>query len=393
MEHKLTQNIWKYTIASVANKRIFVAILGAYYLTVPGVTAYTIGLITLISSVASFIFEIPSGYVSDKIGHKQALVISRICTLLSSIVFVFSTSVPLLILASVLLSIGSAFNSGTGSAFVHETLRALNRDNEYSTVSGKISSIGFGVPIVLTVLIPFLVSISYKIPFVVMSVIDIIGLIAVLSLTKPPVSQVQIEEIQASNFKQVVRESYNLNYFTIAIFSGLLSAVLLGISAFRAPFQVELGISVIWFGVFIGLGRGLASLILIYSSRFEKYFNLVSFFRFQYIVHTLLIIGIATIHNIYVVIALFILNSGLHWGLSKIDEGYQLKIIKTSNFKATLLSLGSQIESVLTAVIGFGLGWVIVKSSYSLGFLYLAIASLLFFIFLNFRMSKIYKGL
>jgi MFS family permease len=393
MNKKLESNIWKYAIASVANKRIFVAILGAYYLTIPGVNAQVIGIITLCASIASFLFEIPSGYVSDKIGHKQALIISRIGTLLSSVCFVFADNVFLLIAASVLLSLGAAFNSGTASAFMHDTLRALGRDKDYSSVMGKISSIGFGVPIALTVFIPFFVGISYKIPFIVMGIVDVIGLIAILSLTKPPVIEMNIEEIQASNFKEVFKEAYRLNYFTIATFSGIISAALLGISAFRAPFQLDLGISVVLFGVFIGIGRALASFILIFSNRIEKYFNMASFYRFQYLLHTLLIIGIATTRNTYVVVALLIINSGFHWGLSKIDEGYQLQIIKGSKFKATILSIGSQIESALTAGVGFTLGWVIQKSSYATGFLYLGLATGVLLTILHVRMSRLYKGL
>ena len=393
MNQNLQSNIWKYTIASVANKRIFVAILGAYYLTIQGVDAQVIGIITLCASLASFVFEIPSGYVSDKIGHKEALIISRIALLLSSVCFLFASNIALLIVASIFLSIGSAFNSGTASAFMHETLKSLGRDSEYSSVMGKISSIGFGVPIILTVLIPFFVSISYKIPFLVMAIIDVVGLIAILALVKPPATQMSIEEVQASNFKQVFKEAYRLNYFTIATFSGIISAVLLGISAFRAPFQIGLGIPVIWFGVFIGLGRALASLILIYSTRVEKYFTLVSFYRFQYILHILLIIGMAITQNVYVVVTLLIINSGFHWGISKIDEGYQLKVIRESKFKATMLSIRAQIESALTAGIGFLMGWIIVRTSYDTGFLYIAVIAGIILTALHIRMMRIYRGM
>lgn len=392
MDNTLKNNIWKFTIASVANKRIFVAILGAYYLTIQGVTPQVIGTITLFGSLASFSFEIPSGYVSDKIGHKQALIISRVSMLLSSLCFLFSNNIPFLIIAAVVMSIGFAFNSGTGSAFMHETLKGLNRDNEYSAVMGKISSIGFAVPIAMTVLVPFLVGISYKIPFLLMSIVDIIGLVAVLSLKKPPVEQLHIEEIQASSFKTVLKEAWNISYFTVAVFSGLISATLLSVSAFRAPYQVELGVAVMWFGVFIGIGRALASIILMYSSRFEKYFTLVSFYRFQYVLHMLLIISVGLTQNAYIIVTLFTLNSGIHWGLSKIDEGYQLKIMSKSKFKATLLSIGAQIESILTAGLGFLLGWMIQRFSYGTGFLYIGIIAGVVLTVLHLRMIKKYKN-
>lgn len=44
MNSKLHSNLWKYALILISKKRIFVAILGAYYLTVPDVQAADIGL-------------------------------------------------------------------------------------------------------------------------------------------------------------------------------------------------------------------------------------------------------------------------------------------------------------------------------------------------------------
>lgn len=69
---------------------------------------------------------------------------------------------------------------------MHETLRTLGREHEYTKVMGKISSLGFAIPIVLMVTVPFLVSISYKLPFIISVITDTIGLIAALALKVPP---------------------------------------------------------------------------------------------------------------------------------------------------------------------------------------------------------------
>jgi len=154
---RLHQNIWKYALVLIAKKRIFVAILGAYYLTISGVTPQVIGVILLASYLAGFILEIPSGYASDKLGHKQALVISALLFICSTLLFLFANNIAFLILGGICMSAGIAFHSGTGSAFMHETLRGLKREHEYTQVMGKLSAIGFGVPIILTVLVPFFV--------------------------------------------------------------------------------------------------------------------------------------------------------------------------------------------------------------------------------------------
>jgi len=373
IQKKLQSNIWKYAVLLVANKRIFVAILGAYYLTIPGVTPKIIGTILLMGNLSGFLFEIPSGYVSDKIGHKQALIISRIAMLISTTFFLFANNIILLILGSIFLSAGFAFMSGTGSAFMHETLRGLKRENEYTKIMGKLASIGFAIPILLMVTVPFLVGISYKAPFAIALVIDVVGFLMAISLVVPDVSQEHVEEVGTTNFKQVLQEGYRLNFFSLALFSGIISGILFAVGGFRAPYQSFLEIPVIWYGVFFGMGRALASLMLAYSGKIRKIFTIPSFYGTQLVIFTFFIFVLGLISTWWIVVLAFLIINAFSWGLSKIDEGYQLEVIKSSKFKATLLSAGSQIEQVFAAIAGFGGGFVIEKVSYQHGFLYLGI--------------------
>lgn len=369
MEQSLQSNIWKYTLLLIANKRIFAAILGAYYLTISDVTPKIIGTLLLAGSLSGFVFEIPSGYLSDKIGHKLTLVVSRVLMLMSTAFFLISYNITFLILGAIFLSASAAFHSGTGSAFMHETLRGLKREHDYTKVMGKVSSVGFAVPVIFMVLIPFLVSASYKTPFLIALVIDVIGLLVAISLVVPPVPQEHIKEIGAKNFKQVLQEGYRLHFFSIALFSGIISGTLFGVGGFRAPYQVFLEIPVIWYGVFFGIGRVFASLMLAYSGTIKKHLTIPAFYGFQLILYTFTILVLGMISDWWVVVTVFIIINAFHWGLSKIDEGYQLDIIRSSKFKATLLSTGSQIDQAVSVITSFGLGFIIERISYQYGFL------------------------
>lgn len=196
MDSKLYANLWKYTLLLVANKRVYVAVLGAYYLTIPNVTEASIGMILLAGSLAGFLFEIPSGYLGDRMGHKVALVFSRVCMVLSTLCFLLASDLLLLVLGSVFLALGHAFHSGTGAAFVHETLRALGREQEFSRLMGRASSIGFAVPVVFMIATPFLVDISFRLPFAVALIFDVVGLLVTLTLITPPVPQQAIDEVR-----------------------------------------------------------------------------------------------------------------------------------------------------------------------------------------------------
>ncbi len=372
----LEANVWKYGLYLVTNKRIFAAILGAFYLTIPDVTPKILGVIMIAGSLSAFIFEIPSGYLSDKMGHKEALVVSRVIMLCSTLLFLFADSISFLILAGVFMSASQAFFSGTGSAFMHETLRALKREGEYTKVMGKLSSAGFAIPVLLTAAVPFLIELSYKMPFVVGLVLDIVGLITALSFTKPHVTAVEIAEIKAKNLFHVLRESRQLNLLPVALTSGIISGTLFVMGGFRAPYQTLLDVPVIWYGVFHGIGRLLASLMLAYSDVIRNTFPFRRFYISQMILFSFLILSLYFLESSVYVVSIFILLNAFQWGLGQVDLGYQLDLVRSHSHKATLLSISSQFDHITAIIYGLVLGMVIEYTSYQTGFLVMGIALL-----------------
>lgn len=377
MSAALQSNIWKYTVLLVTNKRVFVAILGVYYLTIPGVTPFWIGMFLLAGNGASFIFDIPSSYIADKIGHKDALVLSRGIIFLSTFFFLFATNVWWLVVGSVLMSMGFAFLSGVGSAFMHETLRSLGRADEFTAITGKASSIGFFIPAVMAAIVPFSVGISYKIPFIIMLCFDVIGFIVTLSLVRPAVSPEHVAEVSETKFFEVVRQGLALRFFRIATFSGIVGALIYAVDGFRGPYQLLLGVPVIWFGIFFGTGRALAALMLAYSGTIHRMVgDVYSFQRMQIVVYGVLLLILGLITNPWIVVVVFILDNALKYGLSQVDTGYQLDVIRDHKFKATLLSAGNQIQNVISMCAVAAIGISIERFGYQYAFLVFAIVFL-----------------
>ncbi len=370
--NSLESNIWKYAIFLITNKRVYMTILSAYYLSIPETTTQDIGLILFWGSISRFIFEIPSGYFSDKIGHKQSLILSRVLMLLSTIFFLIAETFLPLVIGTILFAISFSFTTGTGSAFMHETLQGLGREDEYSKIMGKIKAIGFAVPIPLLVLTPFLVSIDFKAPFIIALIIDIIGLLVTISMVKPRTKQSHIEEINNKNFKQVIQEGYKLNFFQFALFTGLIGGIIISILSFRPAYQSFLEIPIMYYGIFFGIGRGLASIVLAYSGRIKNMFNIYSFSKFILIAYSLIILALGVTNNAFIVIGIFIFISVLHMGLLQVEEGFMLEIIKDSKFKATLLSMKSQIGAIANGVSAFFIGYIVLRTSYQESFLYLS---------------------
>lgn len=372
----LKSNIWKYAVFLIANKRVFSAILGAYYISIPNVGAREVGIILLAGSVAGFLLEIPSGYISDKIGHKQALVFSRVCAALSTVFFLFANDLNYLILGGVFLSFANAFLSGTGAAFMHETLRGLKREDDYAEVMGKIRSIGFAIPAVIAMAVPFLVVYSFKLPFLVGLIFDVVGLLIAASFIAPNVTQEHIDEVNATNFIDVVKEGKRLQFIRIVLFAGILSGLITIAGRYRGVYWSVLEVPVIYYGVFLGIGRIFISLLLLTSGKLKKILSYYNYLAIRSIVFFILIASMGFITVPWMVVVIFVVINIFSFGFGTLNNSYMLDIVGKSKFKATLISMRAQTNVLVIGIGSYLFGLSADKLGYENSFLILAVTLL-----------------
>ena len=74
--------------------------------------------------------EVPSGYLSDRIGRRVTLLVSAIAAVFASLMLLFGTSFEVFVLAQIFWGASAAFASGTDSSLLFESLSALDREDE-----------------------------------------------------------------------------------------------------------------------------------------------------------------------------------------------------------------------------------------------------------------------
>ncbi len=89
------------------------------------------------------VFEVPSGYFSDRFGRRKTLLISGVSFICSYLIFLFSAGFFGLACGQILLALGIAMMSGTDSAFLYDSLATLNRDEEYADHEARGQKFGF----------------------------------------------------------------------------------------------------------------------------------------------------------------------------------------------------------------------------------------------------------
>ena len=87
-------------------------------------------LLAAIYDIATTLLEVPSGYLSDRVGRRFTLIMAMLATGLGCLVLGLAQSFIFFAIAQVLLGAGSAFVSGTDSALLYDSLIEQERESE-----------------------------------------------------------------------------------------------------------------------------------------------------------------------------------------------------------------------------------------------------------------------
>jgi len=129
----------------------------------------------------AFFLEIPTGTVADYLGRKQSVFLGLFVTTFAALVY---SSIPkfwVFMIAECLWATGMAFISGAMDAFLYDSLKELNREQDSKKVFGRTRSISL-VGILVAAPIGSVIAISLGLRYTMMLMSIPIGLSAMLCL-------------------------------------------------------------------------------------------------------------------------------------------------------------------------------------------------------------------
>ncbi len=377
--HTLKSNIWKMRIYLFSQRRAYVPILSIYFLTLPDTHLQQIGIYTSLGTLAGFLFEIPSGYFSDYFGHKKTLIIAKTCMVIASFSFIIGTNFWWFVLGSVCISLGFAFESWAGTAFMHETLEELWQEQHFTKIWGRIRGNVSLANAGLIIALPFLTKITFLLPFQIGLGFDIIGLIVALLFVTPKIQNEKLSTNRKNTKKhksltkvwKTTKQTQHTGFWPIANFSIILGAVMWALSTFRSPYLESIGFPIIYLGFIMWGSRVIRFLTSRIVHIIEKKLPLKQLFFIETGVFSLGVIAIIVCKNPWVVGIIIALIDWYRYWRSSIIIHHLINKIPNKKYKATLLSVQQQIMLLLQVIIVFILGGL-VEQSYILGFWFLA---------------------
>ena len=145
---------WALRLSSFFSGLIFYAPVALLLRTSKGVTESQFFLLQAMLSIWVFLFEIPTSFFSDRIGHKNCLILSYVLSSLCKIIFLFACNFFLFALESIIEGVSITLNSGTHDAYIYN----IFGKSEYGYMKERslITSFDSAGFLISTALFPFL---------------------------------------------------------------------------------------------------------------------------------------------------------------------------------------------------------------------------------------------
>ncbi len=180
---------------------------------------------------AVFILEVPSGYCSDRFGRRPTLMLASIMTVISCFIFVVANSFGALVAAQIMLAAGIAFQSGSDSALLYDSLRTLKREHEYTlheTVAQKWSMTALACSCLVGGALGVL---DLRLAYAIALVAAIAAVIYCVMFVEPPMET----EAEPNGFVRQI--SSTVGYFAHPLLGWILAFFVLGFSLEHVPYE------------------------------------------------------------------------------------------------------------------------------------------------------------
>ena len=350
-------------------------VLSLFYLH-RGLTLSDILLLFVIDVVFSLIFEVPTGTIADKYGHKISLIISQILLIFSITLWIFAFEKYMFYIAAALAGISCTFHSGVKDALIYESLKESGKEKTMSKVWGKIVSapqIALALAVIFGAYFAKDLQESQFVFIIILGLFFSLIKLILLFFLKNPKSHELSRQI---NPFAHLKEAYNFIKKTPTLFWMTIGQMLIYIpfwsfKEIAQPFLTNAGLAVFWIGILYAITYGLIFVILNKVEWIEKRIStkkLIYLFAFSNLLAYMVayIWGNFLFVVILVFISLFLLRNLRTPIFAQIFNDYI-----TSKSRSTILSLFSGLDSLFDILI---IGILSGLASYGLYFVFLGCA-------------------
>lgn len=341
MINNFEQNKKFYRKYIISKQSLFIWTIFLIYLKQKGLSFTEIMLLNSITATVTFILEIPSGILADRVSRKKLLFYGEGLKLLSLIIILYTNNYYILIISSVFSGIGEATVSGSGEALIYDSFVESNKQDSYKKYTSNAQMWALRFSAVSTLISGFLYKINKDIPMILSIVLQFISILFILRLNDNlmPIKithNIKGEfKIQLNNIKSLINNKDIIKLFFIYF---VMMIIISNLNYTSQSYLTYIGIDVKYIGIIFFLFNIIASFGAKYSAKINlKSKSIIAIFA-------ILLIGL-NFSGIYLSLVIFSISrfiNGMIWPILNSDIN---KKLQTEN-RATMLSYKSLIIQI-----------------------------------------------
>jgi len=331
---------------------LFSALAIIYFSKISG--SYVLGLsIFSFTMISAAIFELPTGYFSDKFGRVKTLTLGAFAFLIGSIFYAIGTNYWFLVIGAIIQGLGRSCYSGNNDALLYDNLSQSGKIENFAEENGKISSMSQLALAIAGVLGGIIAYFSFSL-LMWLSTIPLI-ICVVLSFYLVEVKDISpIDQNILTHIKQALKNfksSYKLQQISLT------NIISFGIG--EASWQFEsVFIGSLWPVWAIGISKVLshigATFSFHFSGRIIKKFTAIKIIIFDNVVSKIINLTALSIANIFSPILMT--TTSLLYGVNETATKKILQKEFSDKERATMGSLNSLFGSISFAIFAVILG-------------------------------------
>lgn len=357
-KRKVESNIWKlYIIKAVGSFMLIMPVITLFFKE-NGLSMQDIFVLQALFSLSVMLLEVPSGYFSDRVGRKRALIIGYLLSISGYIAYSLAYGFWEFVWAEMLLGFGISFSSGTDSALLYDSLLEEGKESGYTRLEGRRFSAGLISESLASVLGGFLALASLRLPLYCETALLILALPVVFSIVEPSVCMVKSKKSPMEEILDVLRNLVHRNNKIkwIILYSSLIGASTLTMVWMIQPYLEEVKIPIGFFGI---IWAGLMLLSAVVSWNAEKISNVLGVKNILISMVILVAIGYFSLEYFWaswavIFLGLFYVVRGIHGPIISAHINGQV----SSDVRATILSIKNLFTRIVFSIVGPFVGWI-----------------------------------
>lgn len=217
-KYKLKRNIKLLSLFNIFYNFRFYSVLAVIYFAQITHSYSLAASIFAIVQISQAVFEIPTGFISDKHSRSLSLKLGAFSNLLSIILYAFSSNYLFLVFGAILEGLNRAFFSGNNNALIYETLSSLKEKDNYHNEFGKINSWLELAGFISSIIGGFIAFKSLSLLFKLSIIPQLIAVLLSFGFVEPKTNKYKIDNLNLhiKESLKTLRKNIKLRYLSIA---------------------------------------------------------------------------------------------------------------------------------------------------------------------------------